>query len=57
MQNGSCGYILKPKQDNDFMTQAGDNFISKFYFFFLEFCFTDKADIWELFSEWEPNRN
>ena len=57
MQNGSCGYILKPNQDNDFMAQAGYNFTLKFYSFFLEFSFKDKADIWELFSKWEPIRN
>ena len=57
MQNGNCGYILKRNQDDDFMAQAGYNFTLKFYSFFLEFSFKDKADIWELFSKWEPIRN
>lgn len=46
MQNGCCGYVLKPKQNNGLRTQAGENFISKFYFYILEFYFKDKADIW-----------
>ena len=47
MQNGRCGFILKPEPKNEFMAKAGINFISKFIFIlFLGVDSKDQADFW-----------